>query len=70
MAETREPAEIRQDIEDTREQLGDTVEALAEKTDVKAHAQEAVDAHRTQLVVAGPAAAVLLVALVISRRRR
>ena len=30
---------IRQEIEQTREQLGDTVEALASKVDVKARAQ-------------------------------
>jgi hypothetical protein len=36
----RGPAEIRADIERTREELGETVEALAAKTDVKAHAQD------------------------------
>jgi hypothetical protein len=36
---TREPAEIRRDIESTRVEMGDTVEALAEKADVKAQAQ-------------------------------
>ena len=35
--EGRSPEEIRSDIEATREQMGDTVEALAAKTDVKAH---------------------------------
>ena len=39
----RGPAEIRQDIEQTREELGDTVEALAAKTDVKAQARAKVD---------------------------
>jgi Protein of unknown function (DUF3618) len=39
---TREPQEIRRDIESTRGELGDTVEALAEKTDVKAQAQRKV----------------------------
>lgn len=42
----REPAEIRRDIEQTREQLGDTVAALAEKADVKARAKERVDGIR------------------------
>jgi len=37
--ETKSPEQIRADIEQTREQLGDTVEALAEKTDVKAQAK-------------------------------
>ena len=36
------PAELRADIERTRQDLGDTVAALAEKTDVKARAREKV----------------------------
>jgi hypothetical protein len=44
---TREPAEIRRDIESTRGEMGDTVEALAEKADVKAQAQrKAADAQQ------------------------
>ena len=39
---TREPQEIRRDIEYTRREMGDTVEALAEKTDVKAQAQQKI----------------------------
>jgi len=35
-----DPEQIRQDIERTREQLGETVEALVAKTDVKARAKE------------------------------
>jgi ElaB/YqjD/DUF883 family membrane-anchored ribosome-binding protein len=34
------PAELRAEIERTRRELGDTVAALAEKTDVKARAKE------------------------------
>ena len=41
--ETRSPEEIRADIEQTREEVGDTVEALAAKTDVKAQARERVE---------------------------
>ena len=41
--ETRSPDEIRTDIDETREEVGDTVEALAAKTDVKAQARERVD---------------------------
>lgn len=37
--ESREPDEIREDIEQTREDLGDTVAAMAKKTDVKQQAQ-------------------------------
>jgi ElaB/YqjD/DUF883 family membrane-anchored ribosome-binding protein len=39
---TRDPQEIRHDIEATRDELGDTVEALAEKTDVKSQAQKKI----------------------------
>ncbi len=39
----RGPDEIRKDIEQTREELGETVEALAAKTDVKARAMEKVE---------------------------
>ena len=39
----RTPDEIRSDIEQTREELGDTVEALAAKSDVKARARGRVD---------------------------
>jgi hypothetical protein len=39
---TREPHEIRRDIESTRREMGGTVEALAEKTDVKAQAQQKI----------------------------
>jgi MYXO-CTERM domain-containing protein len=35
----RTPEQIRAEIDSTRRELGDTVEALAEKTDVKAKAQ-------------------------------
>jgi Protein of unknown function (DUF3618) len=41
-SEARSPEEIEADIEATREELGDTVEALAAKTDVKARAKEKV----------------------------
>jgi hypothetical protein len=36
---TSDPEEIRDDIEQTRDELGETVAALAEKTDVKQQAQ-------------------------------
>ena len=38
------PEELREEIERTRQDLGDTVEALAEKTDVKAQAKDRVTA--------------------------
>jgi predicted phage tail protein len=39
----RTPEQVREEIEQTRAELGDTVAALAEKTDVKAQAQHAAD---------------------------
>jgi ElaB/YqjD/DUF883 family membrane-anchored ribosome-binding protein len=45
----REPDEIRADIEATRVELGDTVEALAEKTDVKQQAKTRLDDRKAQL---------------------
>ena len=39
---TDDPEQIKQQIEATREELGDTVEALAAKTDVKAQAKRKV----------------------------
>ncbi len=38
------PEELRREIEQTREQLGDTVGALAAKTDVKAQARDRIAA--------------------------
>jgi ElaB/YqjD/DUF883 family membrane-anchored ribosome-binding protein len=46
--EAKTPAEIRTEIDQTREELGDTVEALAEKTDVKAQAKAKVEDVKTQ----------------------
>ncbi len=40
---TPETEELQREIEHTREQLGDTVEALAAKTDVKAQAQQKIE---------------------------
>ena len=35
--------QLQREIEETREQLGDTVEALAQKADVKAHARQKLE---------------------------
>jgi ElaB/YqjD/DUF883 family membrane-anchored ribosome-binding protein len=42
--EPKSAEEIRAEIAQTQEQLGETVEALAEKTDVKARAHDRIDA--------------------------
>lgn len=47
-AEQRTPAQIEADIAQTREQLGETVEALAAKADVKGQAKQKVDETKQQ----------------------
>jgi ElaB/YqjD/DUF883 family membrane-anchored ribosome-binding protein len=44
-----DPEEIQAQIESTRRELGDTVEALAEKTDVKAQAQRKIEETKATL---------------------
>jgi ElaB/YqjD/DUF883 family membrane-anchored ribosome-binding protein len=48
-AQQRSPEEIRADIERTREQLGDTAAAAAQKADVKAQAKAKVDETKQRL---------------------
>lgn len=43
-AESNDPEQLREDIEATRRELGDTVEALAYKADVKARVRDKIDA--------------------------
>jgi len=71
----REPEDIRRDIAEAREELGDTVEALAARTDVKAHAQEKVEeikqearAKKVPLAAIGALVAALVVWRLIARR--
>jgi len=45
----RSVEQIERDIEVTRADMGDTVEALADKTDVKAQAQEKLTAAKTKV---------------------
>jgi ElaB/YqjD/DUF883 family membrane-anchored ribosome-binding protein len=40
----KSPEELREEINETRQDLGDTVEALAEKADVKAQAKDRISA--------------------------
>jgi Protein of unknown function (DUF3618) len=83
---TSDPQEVRQEIERTRQELGDTVEALAYKADVKSRVQERVAniSQRAQATgaqgartvrdrrapLAAIGGAVLLVGLAILWRRR
>jgi exopolyphosphatase/pppGpp-phosphohydrolase len=67
----RTPEQIRADIEETRRELGDTVEELAAKTDVKAHAQAKVEQlkqSRAPLIAAGALVAIAIVGVVLIRR--
>jgi hypothetical protein len=76
----KEPEEIRREIQQTRAELGDTVEALAAKTDVKGQAKQKVaDAkrnasvkkageHPVPVAVAGGFVAGFLTARIIGRR--
>ncbi len=66
----RTPDQIRADIEETRRELGDTVEELAAKTDVKAHAQAKIDEikqSRTPLIAAGVVVAIAIGVVLIRR---
>jgi gas vesicle protein len=49
-----DPDVIRRDIEDTRERMGDTVDALGYKTDVKARAGDRVGALKEKVTGAAP----------------
>lgn len=46
---SKSPEELRGDIEATREELGDTVDALSQKADVKAQVSGAVDEQKAKL---------------------
>jgi hypothetical protein len=50
MTDAKGPAQLQAEIEETRRELGDTVEALAEKTNVKAHAKHRVDQAKASLI--------------------
>jgi len=43
VTEAKDPEQIREEIEETRRELGDTVEALAAKADVKARVHDKVE---------------------------
>ena len=48
-SEPQSPEQIRAEIERTQEELGDTIEALAQKTDVKAQASARIGAARESI---------------------
>lgn len=64
---TDDPEEIRDDIEQARDELGETVAALAEKTDIKQHAQRMAQENRVPLAFAGTFLAGFLLGRLFSR---
>jgi hypothetical protein len=75
MSTQETPEEIRRAIERTRLELGDTVEALSQKADVKEQARqkkdevrERVAANPTPLIVVGGAVAVFLLVRILRGR--
>jgi ElaB/YqjD/DUF883 family membrane-anchored ribosome-binding protein len=54
---SRDPEEIRSEIDETREELADTAAALAYKTDVKARAKERVQDIKTNIADKTPSSA-------------
>ena len=58
----KDPEQIREEIEATRRELGDTVEALAAKTDVKAHVRTRIE--RTKAALPNPVVLAVAVAVV------
>jgi Tfp pilus assembly protein FimV len=74
-AQQQTPEEIRREIERTRNELGDTVEALSQKADVKqqarqkkAEVQERVKSNPTPLLVVGGAVALLVLVRILRSR--
>jgi MYXO-CTERM domain-containing protein len=49
MSSEQDPDALREDIESTRESLGDTVDALAQKADVKGRVRTKVDERKEQV---------------------
>jgi hypothetical protein len=52
--EPRSPEQIEADIEQTRRDMGDTVAAVAEKSDIKAQAKKKVDEAKARMKAAAP----------------
>lgn len=68
---TSDPTELEQEIEQTREHLGETVDALAAKLDVKTRAQESIAAtDKRPFAAAAVLAAGVALALALWPRKR
>ena len=69
MSETTKE-QLQAEIEETREQLGETVEQLAAKADVKARVQPKVEQAKSRAPVVLGVGAALVLGLVLLRRAR
>ena len=69
MSETTKE-QLQAEIDQTREQLGETVEQLAAKADVKARVQPKVEQAKSKAPIVLGVAAALVVGLVVLRRAR
>jgi hypothetical protein len=72
MTQLRDPSAIRHDIAETRQELGEAVEALAAKTNVKARAREQLNRASTRArerPAAVVAVAVVMFVVLVARRR-
>ena len=72
MTDLRDPAMIREDIAETRQELGEAVEALAAKTNVKARAREHLTratARARERPAAVVAVAVVMLVVIVAGRR-
>lgn len=70
----RTKAEIQSDLEQTREHLAETVDALSHKLDVKTRTRETASTvrreHGRELTVGAAVTTVVVVGLILWRRRR
>ncbi len=73
-APSEEVAAIEADLEQTRQRLGETIDALGDKLDVRSRAtrraREVGDERGTELAVAAGVVVALVVVWVVRRRRR
>ena len=63
-ADNKDPEQIREEIEAALQELGDTVEALAAKADVKAHARDRIE--RTKASLPSPPIMIGVVAVLVA----
>lgn len=65
--DARTPEEIRSDIDQTREELGETVAAVADKADLKKQAKQFAQANPVPLKIGGAFIAGFVLSRILSR---